>query len=118
MVAERDGAAFSIARAVAVVSFWAVVWLAVGATLTRTIPVGFEWGALRALATIVIASVFVVWAVVGLAFDGNLHSIGGEYLYDPARNRMIAVDARAILVSLEKVYGAKRLAEEIRKAMR
>ena len=56
--------------------------------------------------------------VVGLAFDGNLHSIGGEYLYDPARNRMVAVDARAILVSLEKVYGAKRLAEEIRKAMR
>lgn len=56
--------------------------------------------------------------VVGLAFDGNLHSIGGEYLYDPARNRMVAVDARAILAALEKVYGAKRLAEEIRKAMR
>jgi hypothetical protein len=56
--------------------------------------------------------------VVGVAFDGNLHSIGGEYLYDPARNRMVAADARAILAALEKVYGANRLAEEIRKAMR
>ncbi|HEX6849836.1 MAG TPA: S46 family peptidase [Candidatus Polarisedimenticolaceae bacterium] len=56
--------------------------------------------------------------VLGVAFDGNLHSIGGEYLYDPARNRMVAVDARAILAALEKVYGAKRLAEELRKAMR
>ena len=42
--------------------------------------------------------------VVGLIFDG----------FDASANRAVAVDARAILESLDKVYGAKVLAEELR----
>jgi hypothetical protein len=51
--------------------------------------------------------------VVGLAFDGNIHSIAGGYGYDPAKNRAIGVDARAMRLALEQVYGAKWLLSEI-----
>lgn len=52
--------------------------------------------------------------IVGLIFDGNLHSLGGEYGFDPATNRAVAVDSRAILEALGKIYGAGRLLEELR----
>ncbi|MBV8299683.1 MAG: S46 family peptidase [Candidatus Eremiobacteraeota bacterium] len=51
--------------------------------------------------------------IVGLAFDGNIYSLGGDYGYDPVRNRMIAVDSRAMLEALTKVYHADRLVAEI-----
>jgi hypothetical protein len=51
--------------------------------------------------------------LVGLVFDGNIHSLGGSYGYDIALNRMVAVDARAITHTLEKIYGAERLLGEI-----
>ena len=51
--------------------------------------------------------------IVGLAFDGNIFSLGGDYGYDPVRNRMIAVDSRAMLEALTKVYHADRLVAEI-----
>jgi hypothetical protein len=54
--------------------------------------------------------------LVGVVFDGNLHSLGGEFGFDEARNRTIAVDARAILEALAKVYGADRLVRELRPA--
>jgi hypothetical protein len=52
--------------------------------------------------------------VVGLIFDGNLDSLGGDYGYDPATNRAVALHGTAILEGLEKVYGASRLTKEIR----
>lgn len=52
--------------------------------------------------------------VVGLVFDGNIHSLGGEYGFDPSMNRTVAVTSNAILESLEKVYGAKRLVDELK----
>jgi hypothetical protein len=52
--------------------------------------------------------------IVGLAFDGNLHSLGGEYGFDPAVNRAVAVHSDAIVEALVKVYGAGRLVEELR----
>ncbi len=51
--------------------------------------------------------------VVGLAFDGNVFSIGGAFGYDPARNRTVSVDSRAMLEALTKVYHADRLVTEI-----
>jgi hypothetical protein len=54
--------------------------------------------------------------VVGLVFDGNLHSLGGRYGYDPERNRAVAVHGVGILEGLRKVYGAARLADEIEAA--
>lgn len=51
--------------------------------------------------------------LVGLVFDGNIHSLGGTYGYDIARNRMVAVDVRAITHALDVIYGAKRLSAEL-----
>ncbi|MEY2931919.1 MAG: hypothetical protein RL033_2668 [Pseudomonadota bacterium] len=51
--------------------------------------------------------------LAGLIFDGNLPSLGGTYGFDIARNRAVAVDARAILYALDAVYGAQRVSAEL-----
>src|SRR6266850_864225 len=51
--------------------------------------------------------------IVGLIFDGNIHSLGGAFWFDPRTNRAVAVHSGAILESLGKVYGATDLAREI-----
>ncbi|HEY4442403.1 MAG TPA: S46 family peptidase [Candidatus Elarobacter sp.] len=51
--------------------------------------------------------------VVGLVFDGNIFSLGGNYGYDPVRNRAIAVDSRALMEGLAKVYHADRIVSEV-----
>ena len=51
--------------------------------------------------------------IVGLVFDGNIQSLPGDYIYIPALNRSIAVDARGILEALEDIYGAARIVEEL-----
>ena len=51
--------------------------------------------------------------LVGLVFDGNIQSIPGRFYYDEKLNRCIAVDARAILEALIKVYDADHLAKEL-----
>jgi V8-like Glu-specific endopeptidase len=52
--------------------------------------------------------------VAGLIFDGNIHSLGGDYGYDPALNRAVAVDSAALLEAMDKVYGAGRLVRELK----
>jgi hypothetical protein len=52
--------------------------------------------------------------VVGLAFDGNMDSIVGNFIYLPYNNRCVAVDSRALVNAIEKIYGAKRLADELK----
>jgi len=54
--------------------------------------------------------------IIGLIFDGNIFSLGGDYGYDPVRNRAIAVDSRALLEAFSKVYHADALVAEIRAA--
>jgi len=51
--------------------------------------------------------------IVGLMFDGNIHSIAGHYWFDAAKNRAIAVHPAIIREALEKVYGAKSLLNEL-----
>ena len=51
--------------------------------------------------------------LVGLAFDGNLESLGGRYFYEGRANRTVNVDARAILEVLRKVYDAGPVADEL-----
>ena len=51
--------------------------------------------------------------VVGLAFDTNIHALGGAFGYDETLNRCVAVHSAAMLESLEKVYGAGTLAREM-----
>jgi hypothetical protein len=52
-------------------------------------------------------------AIVGLMFDGNIHSVAGRYWFDPANNRAIAVHPAIIREALQKVYGAKALIAEL-----
>ncbi len=52
--------------------------------------------------------------LVGLIFDGNLESLGGNYAYQDHTARAVAVHAEAIMAALEKVYGATALAKEMR----
>jgi hypothetical protein len=50
---------------------------------------------------------------VGLVFDGNIQSLLWDYAFDEKQGRSIAVDARALLEALEKVYDASPLVKEI-----
>jgi Peptidase S46 len=43
--------------------------------------------------------------VVGAVFDGNIHSLGGDFGFDPRLNRAIAVLTSAIGPALREVYG-------------
>jgi len=52
--------------------------------------------------------------LVGLIFDGNIHSIGGAFGYDESNNRAVSVDSAAILEAMDKIYGAGTLANEMR----
>ena len=51
--------------------------------------------------------------IVGLMFDGNIHSIAGHYWFDGSNNRAIAVHPAIIREALDKVYGAKALLSEL-----
>ncbi len=51
--------------------------------------------------------------VVGLIFDGNIHSISGSYWFDPELNRAVAVDPAIIAEALHKVYKADALLNEL-----
>jgi hypothetical protein len=51
--------------------------------------------------------------LVGLAFDGNIHSIAGSFWYDGKMNRTVAVHPAIMLTALRDVYGAKGLANEL-----
>jgi Peptidase S46 len=51
--------------------------------------------------------------IVGLIFDGNIYSIGGDYGYDAVKNRAVAVDSRALLEGMSKVYHLDRIVNEI-----
>lgn len=51
--------------------------------------------------------------LVGLIFDGNLHSLGGAYAYDGRYNRAVAVHPAIMRQALDKVYAAPALVEEL-----
>ena len=51
--------------------------------------------------------------VVGLVFDINLYSLLWNVAFTDRQARTVAVDSRAIIEALRKIYGAGRLADEI-----
>jgi hypothetical protein len=51
--------------------------------------------------------------VVGLLFDGNIHSISGAYWFDTEKNRSVAVHPAIIKEALSKVYGATAILTEL-----
>ncbi|HEY9133640.1 MAG TPA: S46 family peptidase, partial [Dyella sp.] len=50
---------------------------------------------------------------VGLIFDGNIHSLGGNFVFDGSNNRAVAVDTAALVEAVRKVYGLPALADEL-----
>ena len=51
--------------------------------------------------------------ILGAAFDGNIHSLGGDYGYDGSINRTVVVSTAATTEALRKVYGAEMLVKEL-----
>jgi hypothetical protein len=51
--------------------------------------------------------------VVGAAFDGNIHSLGGDFGYDGRINRTVVVSTAAITEALRTIYPGERLLAEL-----
>jgi len=51
--------------------------------------------------------------IVGLVFDGNIFSLGGDFGFDPVLNRTVAVESTALIEAWSKIYKAKRILDEI-----
>lgn len=51
--------------------------------------------------------------IVGVMFDGNIHSISGDYWFDSAHNRAVALHPAIMREALAKVYGAAALLMEL-----
>ena len=51
--------------------------------------------------------------LIGLNFDRNWEGTMSDVLYDPSQCRNIIADIRYILFIIEKVYGAKRIVDEL-----
>lgn len=52
--------------------------------------------------------------VIGAAFDGNIHSLGGNYGYDGSLNRTVVVSTAAVQEALETIYPAPHLVAELK----
>jgi len=53
--------------------------------------------------------------IVGLMFDGNIHSISGAYWFDTEKNRSVAVHPAIMREALSKVYVADNVLAELAK---
>ncbi|MCL2744966.1 MAG: S46 family peptidase, partial [Planctomycetaceae bacterium] len=53
--------------------------------------------------------------IVGLAFDGNIHSLSNNFVYSDKQSRCVGVCSTVIVEALRKVYKADRLADELGK---
>jgi hypothetical protein len=51
--------------------------------------------------------------VIGAAFDGNIHSLGGSFGYDGTLNRTVTVSTAAITEALRNIYNQPRLLAEL-----
>jgi hypothetical protein len=51
--------------------------------------------------------------IVGLIFDGNIESLVGDFVYDPEKNRSVAVHTAAMTEVLRKLYGTGKLMDEL-----
>jgi hypothetical protein len=51
--------------------------------------------------------------VVGLAFDGNMESLPGNFIFDEKANRTVGVHAGGIIAAMRYIYKADRLVAEL-----
>lgn len=52
--------------------------------------------------------------IVGLAFDGNIQSLPGSFIFRTEENRTVSVHSEGMVQVIDKVYKLKRLSEELR----
>ena len=52
-------------------------------------------------------------SVIGAAFDGNIHSLGGNFGYDGRMNRTVTVSTEALHEALTDIYPSPRLIAEL-----
>lgn len=52
--------------------------------------------------------------VVGLAFDGNIESLPGNFIFRTEENRTVSVHSKGMWEAIDKVYKLKRLSNEIK----
>lgn len=50
---------------------------------------------------------------VGLAFDGNIESLPGNFIFDEKRNRSVSVHTGGIVAAMKHIYRADRILKEI-----
>ncbi|MBZ5586584.1 MAG: S46 family peptidase [Acidobacteriia bacterium] len=51
--------------------------------------------------------------IVGRIFDGNIESLVGDFVYEGETNRAVAVHTAAMTEALKKLYGARKLLNEL-----
>ncbi|MGE5845675.1 MAG: S46 family peptidase [Ignavibacteria bacterium] len=51
--------------------------------------------------------------IVGLAFDGNIQSLHGNFIFREEENRMVSVHSLGMIEALKKIYNAERLTDEL-----
>ena len=52
--------------------------------------------------------------IVGLAFDGNIQSLPGNFIFDTAENRCVAVHSAGLMEAIKDMYKATRLSDELK----
>ena len=52
--------------------------------------------------------------VVGLAFDGNIQSLPGNFIFRTEENRMVSIHSKGLWEAIDKVYRLKRLSNELK----
>ena len=52
--------------------------------------------------------------VVGLAFDGNIQSLPGSFIFTTEENRTVSVHSAGMIEAVKDLYHAKRLSEELK----
>jgi Peptidase S46 len=52
--------------------------------------------------------------VVGIAFDGNIQGLPGNFIFRTETNRTVGVHSSGMIEVLEKIYNLKRISEELK----
>jgi hypothetical protein len=52
--------------------------------------------------------------VVGLAFDGNIESLPGQFIFHTEANRTVSVHSAGMLEAIQDLYQAKRISNELK----
>ena len=52
--------------------------------------------------------------IVGIIFDGNIHSLVNDFQYSETQSRAVSVDSRGIMEALQKIYRAQRVVNELK----